>query len=104
MLRNLPNEHLLLIASSLVEVDINAFSRINDRFHAVLTPYLYERDAKTTRMPPCFDGTTIRSNDCRMWLFKSTADDPSNRSGLVSRMPGTKKRKFAKSISCSCGT
>lgn len=42
----LPNELLLLIASSLREAEINAFSRTNHLFHNALTPYLYERNAK----------------------------------------------------------
>lgn len=39
-LQMLPNELLLLIASRLTEPDINAFSRTNPYFHAILTPYL----------------------------------------------------------------
>lgn len=42
-LQELPNEILLAIASSLdSEADINSFSHINNHFHTLLTPFLYE--------------------------------------------------------------
>lgn len=42
-----PNELLLAIASSLdSEAGINSFSRINHRFHILLTPFLYEYSVK----------------------------------------------------------
>lgn len=44
-LLNLPNQ-LLLIPSIVRELEINAFSRTNHLFHAILNPYLYERSAE----------------------------------------------------------
>ena len=68
-LRNLLNGLLLLILSSLIEADINTFfSRFNHRFYAVLTPYLYERDAKTTSSALTYATRTGQSSIARRAL------------------------------------